>query len=85
MKNQVLKVHPNDNIIVALTDLPQGTVINHDDKTYILTDNVQAKHKFAAQDFQPNDNITMYGVLVGKAQSFIPAGGVLTTKNIHHA
>ncbi|RYE18474.1 MAG: altronate dehydratase, partial [Sphingobacteriaceae bacterium] len=85
MKNQVLKVHPQDNVIVALTDLPQGTVINHDDKTYITTDNVQAKHKFAAQNFNPNDDITMYGVLVGKAQNFIPAGGLLTTKNIHHA
>lgn len=85
MKNQVLKVNPNDNVIVALTDLPQGSVVTYDNQQYTLTDNVQAKHKFAAQDFQQNDDIIMYGVLVGKAQNFIPAGGVLTTKNIHHA
>lgn len=85
MKNQVLKVNPNDNVIVALTDLPQGSVVTYNDQQFILKDNVQAKHKFAAQDFQQNDNIIMYGVLVGKAQNFIPAGGVLTTKNIHHA
>lgn len=85
MKNQVLKVNPNDNVIVALTDLPQGAVITLDNQEYILKDNVQAKHKFAAQDFQQDDDIIMYGVLVGKAQNFIPAGGVLTTKNIHHA
>ncbi|MGI4805298.1 MAG: UxaA family hydrolase [Janthinobacterium lividum] len=85
MKNQVLKIHPDDNAIVALTDLLQGTTITYDNKQYILTDNVQAKHKFAAQDFNPDDDIMMYGVLVGKAQTFIPAGGLLTTKNIHHA
>ncbi|WP_419802327.1 UxaA family hydrolase [Mucilaginibacter sp.] len=85
MKNQVLKVHPNDNIIVALTDLAQGTQFEFDNQQYILTENVPAKHKFAAQDFQTGDDITMYGVLVGKAQNFIPAGGLLTTKNIHHA
>ncbi len=85
MKNQVLKVNPNDNIIVALTDLPQGSVVAYNNQQFVLTDNVQAKHKFAAQDFQQNDDITMYGVLVGKAQTFIPAGGLLTTKNIHHA
>ncbi|MGI4749409.1 MAG: UxaA family hydrolase [Janthinobacterium lividum] len=85
MKNQVLKVNPDDNVIVALTDLPQGSVVTYDNQQFILTDNVQAKHKFAAQDFQQNDDIIMYGVLVGKAQNFIPAGGVLTTKNIHHA
>jgi altronate hydrolase len=85
MKNQVLKVNPDDNVIVALTDLPQGSVVTYNNQQYTLTDNVQAKHKFAAQDFQQNDDIIMYGVLVGKAQNFIPAGGVLTTKNIHHA
>jgi altronate hydrolase len=85
MKNQVLKVNPDDNVIVALTDLPQGSVVTYNNQQYTLTDNVQAKHKFAAQDFQQGDDIIMYGVLVGKAQNFIPAGGVLTTKNIHHA
>ncbi len=85
MKNQVLKVNPNDNVIVALTDLPQGSVVTYDNQQYILQDNVQAKHKFAAIDFETNADIIMYGVLVGKAQNFIPKGGVLTTKNVHHA
>ncbi|MVN20074.1 UxaA family hydrolase [Mucilaginibacter arboris] len=85
MKNQVLKVHPDDNVIVALTDLPQGTVVKYDDQEYTLIDNVQAKHKFAAKDFEKDDDIIMYGVLVGKAQYHISKGGVLTTKNIHHA
>ena len=85
MKNQVLKVNLDDNVIVALTDLPQGSVVTYNNQRYTLTENVPAKHKFAAQDFQTGDDIIMYGVLVGKAQNFIPVGGLLTTKNIHHA
>ena len=34
---------------------------------------------------QPGEDVKMYGVLVGKAQSFIPVGGLMTTENIKHA
>ncbi len=33
----------------------------------------------------PGDEVFMYGVLVGKAQTFIPEGGVITTSNVKHA
>jgi len=42
------------------------------------------KHKFAAIDFEPGSNITMYGVLVGKASQNISRGQLLSTKNIRH-
>lgn len=85
MKYKVLKVHPNDNVIVALTDLKQGETVQLDGQDYYLLDNVAAKHKFAGQDFNEGDPIIMYGVLVGKAQNFILKGGLLTTSNIKHA
>src|SRR5215208_243683 len=31
------------------------------------------------------DEVIMYGVLVGKAQDFIPRGGLMTTANVKHA
>jgi altronate hydrolase len=34
---------------------------------------------------QPGDEVKMYGVLVGKAQTFIPKGGLMSTANIKHA
>ncbi|WP_317236123.1 hypothetical protein [Niabella hibiscisoli] len=34
---------------------------------------------------QAGDEIIMYGVLVGKAQNFIPRGGVMNTENTRHA
>lgn len=85
MKNNVLKVHPDDNVIVALQDLARGETVFCNGVGYELADEVPAKHKFFAQDMNPGDEVIMYGVLVGKAQAFIPRGGLMTTANVKHA
>ena len=82
---RVLKVHPNDNVLVALTNLTKGETISYGDQSYILQDNISAKHKFTTVDLKVGDNITMYGVLVGKANAPIPAGGLIATTNVKHA
>ncbi len=85
MKHKVLKVHPSDNVIVALTDLSKGEVISFNENEYTLHDNVASKHKFFERLMQQGDEVIMYGVLVGKAQTSIPAGGLMTTENVKHA
>jgi altronate hydrolase len=85
MRQRVLKVHPADNVIVALANLPKGESITYNGDTYILQDAIGAKHKFFTTDMQPGDSVIMYGVLVGKAQEFIPRGGLMTTANVKHA
>ena len=85
MKNKVLKIHPNDNVIVALSDLQQGETVELDGQEYILTENIAAKHKFAMQDFEVGSEIKMYDVLVGKANQFIKKGGSINTFNVKHA
>jgi len=85
MKIKVLKVHPKDNVIVALTNLKQGEVISFEGEEYLLQNDINAKHKFFTKDMNAGDEIIMYGVLVGKAQNFIPRGGLMTTANTKHA
>ncbi|GAB3425154.1 UxaA family hydrolase [Niabella aquatica] len=85
MADLVLKVHPNDNVIVALKDLKKGQTVQYKGESFVLQDDVNAKHKFFVHDMQPGDEIIMYGVLVGKAQHFIPGGGVMNTENTKHA
>ncbi|MEM7656432.1 MAG: altronate dehydratase family protein [Bacteroidota bacterium] len=85
MAHSVLKVHPADNVIVALRDLPGGSQVEFDGETYELPGKVPGKHKFATQDFAVGDEIHMYGVLVGKAVQAIPRGGLLSTKNVRHS
>jgi len=84
MPARVLKVHPADNVIVALRDLPAGEQIAFDDQTYTLPHPVGAKHKFVTEERQPGDPITMYGVLVGKATRPIHTGEPITTFNLKH-
>ena len=85
MKHKVLKVHPADNVIVALSDLQKGETVGFQGVDYVMQDRIQAKHKFFQQAMRPGDDVIMYGVLVGKTQSDIPAGGLMNTENVKHA
>ncbi len=85
MKNSVIKIHPKDNVIVALRDLKNGETVSFQGEKYTLIENIPAKHKFFIHDMQPGDAAFMYGVLVGKALQFIPAGSLMTTGNLKHA
>ncbi len=84
MTARVLKVHPGDNVIVALRNLSAGEHIDFEDDSYELPYAVAAKHKFVTEDRQPGDSITMYGVLVGKATRPIKRGEPITTFNLKH-
>lgn len=84
MSNTFLKIHPSDNVLVALSDLKAGQQINYNGHSVSLLHDVPAKHKFVAETMQPEDEIIMYGVLVGKALETIPAGGAVGTHNVKH-
>lgn len=85
MNEKVLKIHPHDNLLVALKNIARGESVIYHGKIFQMTDAIPAKHKFSECDLQEGDEVIMYGVLVGKAQQFIPAGSLITTKNIKHA
>lgn len=82
--NTFLQIHPDDNVLVALQDLQSGTEIGFNGSTIKLLKNVPAKHKFMITDVQAGDPITMYGVLVGKANEPVHRGEVITISNIKH-
>jgi altronate hydrolase len=85
MSQKVLRIHPADNVIVALQDIAKGEKIFYNGRQYELVDDIPAKHKFFEHDLNKGDEVTMYGVLVGKAQQFIPSGSIMTVFNVKHA
>ena len=85
MKQKLVKVHPHDNVLVALTNLLKGEVVSYNGEEFILQDDIPAKHKFVTADLHAGDVVEMYGVMVGKAQSDIPKGGIISTANLKHA
>lgn len=84
MHHSVLQLDSRDNVLIALTDLKAGEQIEFLGQVYALPKNVPAKHKFSRRSLDIGDNVTMYGVLVGKAVKPIAAGELLTTSNIQH-
>lgn len=85
MNTNILKVHPNDNVIVALTDLKAGETVQYQDNYYLLTADIPAKHKFYTSAMEEGEEVIMYGTLVGKIQFPVQAGSLMTTDNLKHA
>ncbi|MDT0688955.1 altronate dehydratase family protein [Salegentibacter sp. F188] len=84
MKSKLIKVHPEDNVAIALVDLWQGDIVNFEGEDIFVIKDTKAKHKMAMVDFASGDKIYMYGVLVGKTTEEIKKGGVLTVDNVKH-
>ncbi|MFT5406799.1 MAG: altronate hydrolase [Verrucomicrobiales bacterium] len=82
---KALRVHPQDNIIVALRDLSANDTVEVGGQNYTLKEDIAAKHKFADRDLAQGDTVTMYGLTVGKADTAIPSGGRISTENVTHA
>jgi len=85
MKRSALKIHPKDNVVVALRDLKKDEIISIDGEDFLLIEDVPAKHKFYTSNFSAGSEIIMYGVLVGKVTQEVKRGGLMTTQNLHHA
>lgn len=85
LKNRVLKLHPSDNVAVALEDLPMGAKVYINNQLFILKGNVPAKHKFALTGMEAGNPIYLYGIKVGTAKSAIHEGTALTIENTENA
>ncbi len=76
------QLDPSDNVLVALTDLPEGDEIVHTGGRCILRDAVPAGHAFAIQDLSPGAAIVVYGVIAGRAIKAIGQGERLSAENM---
>ncbi|MES1260043.1 MAG: altronate dehydratase family protein [Gemmatimonadota bacterium] len=84
MARRVLQIHPDDTVLVALTDFAAGESVEFAGTTLPLVTAARAKHKIALKAFAPGDPITMYGVLVARATRPIQRGEALSTDNVKH-
>lgn len=85
MKQTILKIHPGDNVWVALQNIAAGTAVSDGAITVTAIRDIAAKHKMVIQPIAKDAPILMYGVLVGLANEDLAAGELITTKNIRHA
>jgi altronate hydrolase len=84
-KNRVLKLHPEDNVAVALEDLAGGAKVYVDNQLFVLKENVPVKHKFTLTEINEGNPVYLYGIKVGIALSDIPQAAAITTVNTANA
>jgi len=85
MSQKYIQIHPEDNVVAALTDLEKGESFLINGIKVVLQEEVRAKHKFTVATLAEGEIIKMYGVMVGKASERIPQGSRISTENTEHA
>jgi altronate hydrolase len=83
-RSKALKISPQDDVGVALTDLKAGEEIVVAGQSHVLLTDVAAKHKFTLKTLAVGQKITMYGTVIGEAATAIAPGAAITTLNTHH-
>ena len=83
--SNTIKIHPKDNLIVAINDLKKGENVTVGEKTINIQVPVKQKHKFAQSDIEKGEPLLMYGVKVGVANQKVLKGTPLTTENMDNA
>lgn len=78
----LLRISPEDNVLVAVRILEPGTQLDTEGGTVVLGVRVGVGHKIAACDLAPGDKIVKYGVSIGSATTAIKAGGHIHLHNM---
>ena len=69
-----LKINQEDNVLIALKDLPKGYLVENDGEEVSLVDDIPYAHKFAVKEIAPGENIIKYGAAIGHATKPIFSG-----------
>ena len=77
-----IKIHPSDQVAVALTALPAGTSIETDGANILLLEDIPQGHKFALVPISEGEPVIKYGSPIGIAKESIPQGAWIHTHNM---
>ncbi|BFM13222.1 altronate dehydratase family protein [Simiduia litorea] len=75
---KTLRLHPQDNLLVALDALPKGCELSADFKA---CNDIPKMHKVASQTIAAGEKILKYGQVIGQATQSIAAGEHIHTHN----
>jgi len=73
---------PEDDVAVALRDLPQGPAALPDGGTLHLLQAIPLGHKVARRAMAPGHHIRKYGAAIGEATEAIAAGAHVHVHNL---
>ena len=80
---ELLRITPQDNVVVALTALPFGQTVTVDGITLTTVTDVPAGHKVALFPIKAGEKVIKYGFPIGYAKEDIPVGAHVHVHNLH--
>jgi altronate dehydratase len=83
MKNNVLIIHPRDNVAVALTAMTAGDMVTANGiESFKTMDEIPVSHKIAIRDISIGEEIIKYGETVAVSTQIIKKGQWVHTHNL---
>lgn len=83
---RTLRLHPKDNVAVALSDLPSGVLVTvggpEEPLAITIRDPIPFGHKFALRFIRKGEDVVKYGETIGRAVADIPAGAHVHVHNV---
>lgn len=76
-----IHLNEQDNVAVALRDLPKGLVITVNEREILLKDEINRGHKIAIQEISLKEDVIKYGYPIGHAIQAISLGEHVHTHN----
>ncbi len=76
-----IKIDPADNVVVAVTAMAAGEVVELDDCSVVVTEDIKPGHKIAIKDIAKDELIIKYHCPIGTATEDIKPGAWVHTHN----
>lgn len=81
-KNKYIRIHPADNVLVALVAIQEGEKLLFENKEITVKRSIGLGHKLAATAIKNGDKIIKYGMPIGLATKDICPGEHVHIHNI---
>jgi altronate hydrolase len=82
MKRSVIQIHPQDNVAVALQEIPAGAVVEVGPRRIRAADAIPVGHKIALELIPKGQVVVKYGYPIGRATIDIAPGEWVHTHNL---
>ncbi len=79
---EFIKIHPQDNVAVALCPLSAGRTFQVDSQSVVLTEDIPQGHKFTLTDLPEGGQVIKYGCPIGFTKEPVSAGAWVHTHNL---
>ena len=80
--SNVIRIHDNDNVAVALSPIPAGEVITAGGITVAAVEDIPQGHKIALCDIAEGENVIKYGFPIGHTLADVKTGSHVHTHNM---